>query len=92
MGIGGFTYSDLYEPDRLASLYERFCEEVRATDAAFWSEWDAYRAEPEAPRSPVAVSSLLTRMAPHVSRFLVRLFDVDAVSYTHLTLPTKRIV
>ena len=80
MGIGGFIYSDLYEPDRLASLYERFCEEVRATDAAFWSEWNAYRAEPAAPRSPVVVSSLLTRMAPFVSRFLARLFDVDAAS------------
>ncbi|MEQ1908513.1 MAG: FAD-dependent oxidoreductase [Vicinamibacterales bacterium] len=80
MGIGGFIYSDLHEPDRLASLYERFCEEVRSTDAAFWSEWAAYSAEPDAPRSPVVVSSLLTRMAPYVSRFLVRLFDVDAAS------------
>ncbi len=80
LGISGFTYADLHEPDRLASLYERFCEEVRTNDAAFWAEWDAYREEPDAPRPAVAVSSLLTRMAPHVSRFLERLFDVDAAT------------
>ncbi|HUR35324.1 MAG TPA: FAD-dependent oxidoreductase [Vicinamibacterales bacterium] len=76
LGIPGFTYADLHDPARLASLYERFCEEVRVTDASFWAEWDAYRREPDAPRPPVALSSLLTRMAPYVSRFLERLFDI----------------
>jgi NAD(P)H-flavin reductase/NADPH-dependent glutamate synthase beta subunit-like oxidoreductase len=76
LGIPGFTYADLHEPDRLASLYERFCEEVRTTDAAFWAEWDGYRMDPDAPRPPVALSSLLTRMAPYVSGFLERLFEV----------------
>jgi len=78
LGVAGFTYADLHEPERLASLYERFCEEVRAADAGFWSEWDAYRAAPDAPRSPVALSGLLTRMAPYVSGFLERLFDVGS--------------
>ena len=80
LGISGVTYTDLHEPERLASLYERFCEEVRAADEPFWAEWDAYRADPDAPRSPIAVSGLLTRMAPYVSRFLVRLFDVGAAT------------
>jgi NAD(P)H-flavin reductase/NADPH-dependent glutamate synthase beta subunit-like oxidoreductase len=78
MGIGGFTYADLHDPERLALLYERFCEEVRATEPAFWHEWDAYRTAPDAPRSAVATSNLLTRMAPQVSQFITRLFDVDA--------------
>ena len=80
LGIAGFTYADLHEPERLASLYERFCEEVMADDAAFWAEWDAYRRAPDAPRTPVALSSLLTRMAPRVSRFVERLFDVGAAT------------
>ena len=80
LGIAGFTYADLHEPERLASLYERFCEEVMADDAAFWAEWDAYRAAPDAPRTPVALSSLLTRMAPKVSGFIERLFDVGAAT------------
>ena len=33
LGIPGYSYADLYETDRLASLYDRFCEGVQATDA-----------------------------------------------------------
>ena len=42
------------EPERLASLYERFCEEVQAADPSFWREWDAYRRAPDAPRIDAA--------------------------------------
>ena len=73
----GYTFADLHDPERLASLYERFCEEVEAADPAFWAEWDAYRRAPDAPRTPVALSNLLVGMAPYVSRFLTRLFQVD---------------
>ena len=78
LGVPGYTFADLHDPERLASLYERFCEEVQAADPAFWAEWDAYRRAPDAPRPPVALSNLLVAMAPHVSRFVTRLFDVDA--------------
>jgi len=78
LGVPGYTFADLHDPDRLQSLYERFSEEVRASDSAFWIEWDAYRRDPDAPRPPIALSTLLVRMAPLVSRFVRRLFDVDA--------------
>src|SRR4051794_16000546 len=78
LGLPGYTFADLHEPERLASLYERFCEGVAAVDPALWSEWEAYRRAPDAPRPPIALSNLLIAMAPHVSRFLTRLFDVDA--------------
>jgi NADPH-dependent glutamate synthase beta subunit-like oxidoreductase/NAD(P)H-flavin reductase len=78
LGIPGYAFSDLHEPERLASLYERFCEGIAAADPAFWREWDAYRTAPDAPRPPVALSSLLVAMASHVSRFVTRLFSVDA--------------
>src|SRR5262245_59499018 len=77
LGLPGYSFSDLHEPERLASLYERFCEQVSADDPALWSEWDGYRQSPDAPRPPIALSNLLIAMAPHVSRFLARLFDVD---------------
>src|SRR5262249_19515200 len=80
LGIPGYDFADLYESDRLESLYERFCEEVRTNDPSFWIQWDAYRRDPDAPRSPLALSNLLAGMAPHVSRFLTRLFDVDRSS------------
>src|SRR6476661_7862745 len=78
LGVSGYTFADLHEPERLASLYERFCEEAAAADPVLWAEWDVYRRAPDAPRPPVALSNLLIAMAPHVSRFLNRLFDVGA--------------
>ena len=77
LGVPGYTFADLHEPDRLASLYERFCEQIRSRSPALWSEWDDYRQAPDAPRPPVALSNLLMAMAPHVSRFVARLFHVE---------------
>ena len=37
LGISGYTFADLHEPERLASLYERFCEGVSAADPAAMS-------------------------------------------------------
>src|SRR5262245_26819241 len=87
LGVPGYSFSDLHDPERLASLYERFCEQVAADDPALWSDWHAYRQSPDAPRPPIALSNLLIAMAPHVSRFLTRLFDVDRplASMTHAT-------
>jgi NADPH-dependent glutamate synthase beta subunit-like oxidoreductase/NAD(P)H-flavin reductase len=76
LGIPGFTFSDLHEPEQLSSLYERFCEGVQAADPRFWSEWDSYRSAPDAPRPALEVSRLLVTMAPHVSAFVRRLFDI----------------
>ena len=80
LGVPGYSYADLHDPQRLASLYERFCEGVQASAPEFWREWDAYRRAPDAPRTPLALSNLLIGMAPHVSQFLQRLFDVDGAA------------
>ena len=78
LGVPGYTFADLHQPERLSSLYDRFCEEVQSVDSSLWREWDAYRRDPEAPRPPVQLSNLLIAMAAHVSRFVVRLFDVTS--------------
>ena len=39
-------------PRGCASLYERFCGEVEATEPELWARWDAYRRDPAGPRSP----------------------------------------
>src|SRR5262245_21287281 len=80
LGIPGYSFADLHSPERLASLYERFCEEVQAADPSFWRDWDAYRQAPDAQRPPIVLSNLLVAMALHVSRFLRRLFDVEAAA------------
>src|SRR5665213_2367370 len=76
LGISGYTFADLHDPERLASLYDRFCEEVEHANPGLWREWDEYRRFPDEPRAPVELSNLLVAMAPHVSAFLARLFDV----------------
>src|SRR5688572_18339582 len=77
LGVPGYTFADLHDLARLASLDDRFNEEVQAADPALWRDWDAYRSAPDAPRSPVALSNLLIAMARQVSRFITRLFDIE---------------
>src|SRR3954467_7887345 len=77
LGVPGYSFADLHDTERLHPLYDRCCEGVAAADPALWREWDAYRQAPDAPRPPIALSHLLIAMAPHVSRFLGRLFDLD---------------
>ena len=76
LGIDGFTYADLHSADRLRDLYDAFCADIAARDTALWADWDAYRSAPDATRPPIEVSHLIVRMAPHVSRFVVQLFNV----------------
>src|SRR5436190_3255969 len=77
LGIEGFTYADLHVAPRLRDLYDVFCRRVEASDPQLWSDWDAYRAAPDAPRTPQQKSELIVRMAPHVSRFVATLFGVE---------------
>jgi NADPH-dependent glutamate synthase beta subunit-like oxidoreductase/NAD(P)H-flavin reductase len=81
LGVSGFSFADLHDSDRLASLYERFCEGVQAADAGLWQRWDHYRQHPDA-LPPLELSALLVSMAPHVSAFLTRLFDVGSETTT----------
>ncbi len=77
LGVSGFTSADLFRADRLRDLYDAFRDQVVAASPAFAEEWEAYRADPDAPRSPVEVSRLLVAMSRHVSVFLARLFGLD---------------
>jgi NADPH-dependent glutamate synthase beta subunit-like oxidoreductase/NAD(P)H-flavin reductase len=75
LGIVGFTFADLHQPARLQALYESFCDDVRRADAELWAQWAAHAVNPAAVGA-VARSNLIVAMAPHVSRFLSRLFSV----------------
>jgi NADPH-dependent glutamate synthase beta subunit-like oxidoreductase len=77
LGIAGFTYADLHVAARLRDLYDIFCRQVETADPQLWADWDAYRAEPDAPRTPQQTSELIVRMAPQVSRFVATLFGVE---------------
>ncbi len=78
LGVPGFTYADLHDPLRLRDLHDTFLAEVARADAPLARAWDEFRAQPDVPRPATDVSMLYVRMAPHVSRFVARLFGVEA--------------
>jgi len=73
LGLPEFTFADLHEPARLADLHARFVAEVEAAEPGLWARWLGQRATPP---GPVERSALLVALAPHVSRFVTRLFAV----------------
>jgi NADPH-dependent glutamate synthase beta subunit-like oxidoreductase/NAD(P)H-flavin reductase len=77
LGIDSFTFEDLYRPKDLKRLHDAFLGQLRRDDASLAAELEAYRAAPAALSAPKA-SDLLVRVAEHVSRFLSRLFQIDA--------------
>ena len=79
LGFSDFTFADLHEPARLADLHARFVDEVRAAEPGLWERWQAGA---ETTAAPVDRSNLLLALAPHVSRFVARLFAVGEAAET----------
>ena len=76
LGVPGFTYVDLYRPERLRDLHDAFLQHVGGADPDLLRKWNQYRADPDAPRPAPEVSLLYVRMAPYLSGFLARLFGI----------------
>jgi len=79
LGISGFRYEDLHEPEGLKRLHDTFLAELAAGHADLHREYRDYRASLGEGMAPTAVSDLLVRLAPHVGDFVARLFGVGAV-------------
>src|ERR1700759_841457 len=78
LGVEGFTYGDLYRPERLRALAEAFYAEVERTDAALHASLAEYVASRgENLKGTKAESELLIAAAPHLSRFVARLFRIE---------------
>ena len=78
LGIEGFTYADLYRPRRLRDLAEAFYAEVKREDAVLHSALTGYVESRGANlKGTKAESDLLIAAAPHLSRFVARLFRVE---------------
>src|SRR5215831_12029903 len=84
LGFPGFTYPDLYKPERLKELLDVFDCEIAVANPDLFAAWDDYRNHAEKPRTDPEVSALLVAMAAHVSQFLTKLFgiatDVEALA------------
>ena len=77
LGIKGYTYSDLYCPDRLRALTEDFLQEVAALDPELARAYTAYLDANGVGYSRLSQSQLILKMAPYVSRFIARLFGIE---------------
>ena len=75
LGIPGFTFADLHQPRRLRDLHDQFVTTIKASEPELWAQWEQYREVPES-LGAVARGNLVVAMAPHVSRFISRLFGV----------------
>jgi NADPH-dependent glutamate synthase beta subunit-like oxidoreductase/NAD(P)H-flavin reductase len=75
LGVSGFRYGDLFDPERLALLDAAFRAELSPLDASLAKRFEAYRAG--MPLSPPDESELLIAVARTLARFVARLFDVE---------------
>jgi len=77
LGIPGFTYADLYKPERLKELLDVFEVDVADANPELFASWDDYRNHPEKPRKAPEISALLVAMAGQVSRFVTKMFGIE---------------
>ena len=77
LGIPGFTYADLYQPEKLAELLAVFDASLEKTDPDLYNDYRAYHASKGKGMTPQSISELLIRVAPHVSEFIASLFRVE---------------
>ena len=75
IGIDGFTYPDLYDPIRLEALAEYFFKEVEDADPELGCQYADYRQKNAL--SSVDESNLIVKLAPHLGRFIARLFQIE---------------
>jgi len=90
LGIPGISYSDLFDPDRLKELHNIFDAELATANPELFAAWCNYRGNPAQPKTPVEISALLVGVAGHVSRFLARLFLVEAEAETLATATSEQ--
>src|ERR1700733_6981967 len=78
LGIAGFTYADLYHPERLRDLLEAFDLWFRAMAPEARARFELYRSCKGQGMSPLQRSEALLVAAPFVGRFVGQLFRVEA--------------
>ena len=84
LGIPGFDYADLYRPQRLAELSERFNDYLQAQDARLGAAYKSYKGCVGQDMSAETISELLVDLAPHLGAFVAQLFDIEATRHAQM--------
>ena len=82
LGMSGWTYADLYDPLRLKELAEAFYRSVEAEDPDLGRRYAAYRESGGQGISAIDESNLIVALAPHLNRFVSRLFQIEQAAST----------
>jgi NADPH-dependent glutamate synthase beta subunit-like oxidoreductase/NAD(P)H-flavin reductase len=77
LGIEGYSYSDLYKPERLADLASTFYTWLETQDAPLAARFSEYRASGGTNLERTAESELLIATARWQSEFIARLFRIQ---------------
>src|SRR6187431_1490998 len=76
LGVSGFRFGDLFEPERLAALDTAFRADLNGLDGGLAQRFEAYRAG--AALSPPEESALLIAVARPLGQFVAQLFGVES--------------
>jgi NADPH-dependent glutamate synthase beta subunit-like oxidoreductase/NAD(P)H-flavin reductase len=77
LGIAGFRFSDLFDAVKLAELTEAFQVDLEKHEPVVGVALKKYIASGGAGYEPRAASKILTDAAPHVSRFVAKMFRIE---------------
>ncbi len=77
LGIKGWSDADLYNPARLKELAELFYKAVVEADTDLGRRYAAYREAGGKGFAPTEESDLIVALAPHLGRFITRLFRIE---------------
>jgi len=89
LGLPGFSFLDLHQPERLADLQRAFLDEVGRSNSELGARWQRYTSGSETLTAP-AESQLLIDVARELSLFLARLFRLDDYREKRRDLLQKR--
>ena len=95
LGIQGFSWQDLFSPERLKHLHALFLDELEAAAPATATRFAGYRESRGVGMKPEAISAVLVETAPLVGAFVARLFGVTGerqklIDEAHRTSPIFR--
>ncbi len=78
LGIPGFRFADLNRVRRIAELDGVFRQELKAADPDLSTVYEEYRLVAGQGYEAIAASDILIRVAPHLGRFVARIFHIEA--------------
>ena len=90
LGVSGYTFADLHDPERLASFTSAFARKWRRRTPTSGPSGTHTAGRPTRRGRRSALSNLLIGMAPYVSRFLTRLFQVTPRSMRSVATTTAQ--